>query len=215
VNLRNIVITGADDDSLDWDAGWQGGIQSAIVIQREGGGDNAIEGSSGSQNNDRLPRTLANVANFTFVTRNNAGAQAILLNQGSDANLVNGVVTGKPICLDIDNNATVAAQPTFNSIFFTCPTAFRDLPDGTDTVTAAQIAALFNAGQNNVANGMISLVDRFINGPNENAVAASNPITITGSSFFRNLTYIGAVQNAADNTFRGWTCSLYANGPAC
>jgi hypothetical protein len=109
----------------------------------------------------------------------------------------------------------VAAAPTFNSLFFSCATPFRDLPDGTDTVTAAQIAALFNAGANNVSNGVSTLTDRFVNGSNESARPASNAATISGSSFFQSVTYIGAVQNAADTRFRGWTCGLYANDPAC
>lgn len=209
VNMRNIVVTGADDDSIDWDAGYIGGIQSLIVIQRTSGGDRAFELSSGSQNNDREPRSRGTISNFTLVTRNNAGAEAWILNQGTDGNFVNGVVTGKPICLDIDNNATFSAAPTFNSIAFACATTARS-----DEEPADRTLALINAGQNNRLTFTTSFVDRFINGANENGVPATNPVTI-GGNFFRNLPYIGAVQNAADQTFRGWTCSLYADGPAC
>lgn len=37
VNLRRIVITGADDDGMDTDTGWRGGAQFGIVTQRPAG----------------------------------------------------------------------------------------------------------------------------------------------------------------------------------
>jgi hypothetical protein len=214
VNLRNIAITGADDDSIDWDSGYIGGIQFLLVVQRPNvgtaGGDRAFELSSGASNNDREPRSRGTIANFTIVA-NGGGGEAVILNQGTDGNFVNGIITGKAFCLDIDNNATIAAEPTFNSVAFACATAIRDEAD----VPRAQIEARINAGQNNRLNHTSTLMDRFINGTNEAAVPASNAATISGSSFFQAVTYIGAVQNAADTRFRGWTCGLYANDPAC
>ena len=44
----------------------------------------------------------------------------------------------------------------------------------------------------------------FVNGANETAVAAFNPTAL--SSFFDAVTYIGAVRNAADTWYLGWTC---------
>jgi hypothetical protein len=138
--------------------------------------------------------------------------EAWVLNQGTDGNFVNGVIAGgRQFCLDIDGNSTIAAEPTFNSIAFGCPTAVRDEAD----VPAAQIIARINAGQNNRLTFTPSLTDRFINGANETAVPASNAAAISGNSFFQAVTYIGAVQNAADSRFRGWTCGLYAADPAC
>jgi hypothetical protein len=122
------------------------------------------------------------------------------------------VVTGKPNCIDIDSTASLTAQPLFNSVAFGCATTVRDDTD----VTAAQVLERINAGQNNRTQFTVTLVDRFINGTNEAAVPATNPTApAIGGAFFQNLDFIGAVQNAADTTFRGWTCSLYSDGPAC
>jgi hypothetical protein len=66
VNLRNIAVTGADDDSIDWDTGYIGGIQFLVVTQRDEGGDHALELSSGASNNDREPRSRGSIANFTW-----------------------------------------------------------------------------------------------------------------------------------------------------
>jgi len=52
----------------------------------------------------------------------------------------------------------------------------------------------------------------FINGLNENNVPVTNATAV--HSFFVNTTYIGAVQNASDTWWRGWTCGLTA-GATC
>ncbi|HAE94374.1 MAG TPA: hypothetical protein DCG65_07420, partial [Hyphomonas atlantica] len=46
VNVKYLVLTGNDDDSIDTDNGYNGSIQYAIVVQRESGGDNIVEASS-------------------------------------------------------------------------------------------------------------------------------------------------------------------------
>ena len=48
----------------------------------------------------------------------------------------------------------------------------------------------------------------FINGANETARPVVNAATVF--PFFTTTTYIGAVQNAADTWYTGWTCGLAA-----
>lgn len=214
VNQRFLVITGADDDSLDTDIGFKGAIQFAIVVQRTSGGDRIVEADSNG-NENATPRQDTAISNATFVSRRSA--DALLLRGGTDFTLVNSVVTGSPICLDIDGNATVQAAdpsidekgpPVFRSVFLSCPAPFRDEAD----VPAATIAALFS-GSNNVVNGTSSLQSVFVNGPNETAVMAINPATIR--PFFQAVNYIGAVRDPNDLWFQGWTCGLGFNTPSC
>jgi len=214
VNGRYLVVTGADDDSLDTDFGYKGANQFVIINQRSGGGDRMMEVDTAS-NGNRTPRSFPKFANVTAVGRRTA--EAILVHGGTDYALVNSVVTGSPQCLDIDGAATVQAAdpaldeqgpPIFRSVFFSCTTPFKDDSD----VTAAQIAAIFN-GNNNVAQGTSTLQNIFVNGSNENAVPAFQALTI--SSFFTNAGYIGAVRDNADLWFQGWTCGLGFNTPAC
>ncbi len=186
-----------------------------IVTQRSGGGDKFVEGDSTDKPVDAVPRTEFLLSNFTFVS--SRAAPYIHLRGGMDAALYNGTVAA-PICLDIDTAQTIQAAgaaadekgpPRFNSVFFTCATPFLDDSD----VTAAQIATIFNAGSNNTANGVSTLNNVFINGANENAVPFTS---VTGlSSFFTNVSYIGAVRDANDNWWRGWTCGLAANEMSC
>lgn len=214
VNARYLVVTGADDDSLDTDFGYRGANQFLIVEQRSTGGDKIIEADTPG-NGNKTPRSFPKFSNMTAVAKRSN--DALQLRGGTDYAILNSVVTGAPICLDIDEAVTVQAAgagpqeegpPIFRSVFFSCATAFRDEAD----VTAAQIAAIFS-GNNNVANGTSTLASVFVNGANESAVTATNPTAF--SSFFQNVSYIGAVRSSSDLWFQGWTCGLGFSTPAC
>lgn len=225
-NLKNLIITGADDDSYDTDLGYKGFTQFLIAVQRNGGnsGDAIIEADSNG-NEDALPRQNTRLANFTFVHRSTlaASTNAILLRGATDYTMVNGVVTTPRICLDVDGAGTVRAAdpalddvgpPVIQSVVMTCGQgAFAD--DG--NVTVAQIQAFFNAGANNNASFTSTLTDVFVNGPNERAVTPFNASTL--SSFFVNTSYIGAVRDAQDTWYRGWSCdsatASFGSNAAC
>ncbi len=201
-NLRRIVITGADDDSLDTDVGWNGGFQFGIVVQRANGGDRMNEFSS----INREPYSRPKVANFTFVGNSLAGA-GIELNQGTQAGFYNTIVTRADggsgagrACLNIADGPSAG---TFHSVFFACPNPFNN----------AKAQAAFEAGTNNVSDKPSTLTDVFVNGTNESAVPAYANLNSV-HSFFENVNYIGGVKDANDNWWKGWTCSLPGQ-PAC
>jgi hypothetical protein len=207
VNGRYLVVTGADDDSFDTDTGFNGAIQFGIVTQRTSGGDRMNEFSS----INRTPASNPKVANVTYVGRNTGGA-GIVMNSGTNSQWYNIVMT-KPAggtgdgraCLDIDDANTTGV---FHSVFFSCPVAFVD----DSNVGAAAVAAIFNAGTNNTANGTSTLQNTFVNGPNESAVPAFANLTAV-SPFFTQVSYIGGVRDNNDNWWQGWTCSLTAATP--
>lgn len=213
VNMRNFIITGALDDSLDYDEGWSGKAQFGIVLQAltaTGGPDRLIEGSN---------RTVASLAgtlntnpiisNFTFVgvPQNDAGAniQGVVLNNtggtpGASSRFINGVVTGSTTCA-VTDTASTTVIPRFDSMLFSCPGAL-----GTSAT------ALIGAGTNNTTTTAATLTNRFINGASETARVALNAATV--DPFFTATTYIGAVRDASDNWWTGWTCGLSA-GSTC
>jgi hypothetical protein len=225
VNTKYLAITGADDDSLDTDLGYQGVNQFIIAVQRDtSNGDSMIEADTGG-NEDALPRQNTRVSNATFVQRGTTqGGNAILLRGGTDYALLNSIVTGPQACLDIDGTADSTVRPAdaalqdlgppvFRSVVLSCPTPFRD----DASITAAQIATVFGTGSNNNNSTFTStLANVFVNGANETAVPATNPTTFnTGAGAvnqFTPVTFIGAVQNASDTNFSGWTCNAsYVN----
>lgn len=205
VNGKHLVLTGNDDDSLDTDVGFNGALQFIIAVQRANGGDRINEFSGSS----RTPASNPKLANFTFVGTGRAGGgDVIVMNTGTNPVYANGVMTSASTtaaCLDIDDASTGGA---FNSVFMSCAVGFRD----DSGVNAAATGAIFNAGANNTEKGASTLTATFINGANETAVAAANLTAI--SSSFTPTTYVGAVRNASDTWWQGWTCGLTA-GSTC
>jgi hypothetical protein len=69
-----------------------------------------------------------------------------------------------------------------------------------------QVSDVFNvAGANNNAAFTASLTGGFINGANETAVVAADPKSLDAA--FDTTTYVGAVKDAADTWYAGWTCN--------
>lgn len=226
-NARYLVMTGTDDDALDTDVGHQGAFQFVLAIQRTGNGSSDPRGFEIDSNNneDAGPRNDFRVANFTLVQAALAtSVEAILLRGGTDATLANGIVTGSNTCLDIDAPQTIRAAdpaligpnatpapdrgpPVFQSLFFQCAGgAFQN-----DTsVTAAEITTVFTAAPNanNTQTGTNALTALFIPSGAAATTPAFNASTanFSGQSFLVSTTYIGAVRDASDTWYRGWTC---------
>lgn len=222
VNLRRFVITGADDDSIDVDTGYQGTIQHVIAVQKTtGAADSMIEldspGANATTAENQTPRTHLKLANFTFVHRNPASGNgaAMRFRGGADATLVNGVVVSPMAALRLDNtaggvdilstNAGVQklGPPTFRSVVLHSSAAATF--SGSGGLTAQNVADAFNAGGTNNAAFTGSLTGGFINGANETAVSATNPQTIDAA--FDATDYIGAVPTGGATWYTGWTCN--------
>lgn len=234
-NMRYLVITGADDDTFDTDVGYKGSVQFVLGIQRSDITFNdarMIEADSNG-NEDALPRQNTRLANFTFVHRSTPNQAAILLRGGTDYTLVNGIVTSPSACLDIDSEAKATTQvanatldevgpPIFRSVVFACASDFVvDTGANSGTYTRDDIVAVFNpAGvtTNNVlANGAQTTVltggtgnqASFQRAGAASTAVASNPATFnaTGSTFLVATDYVGAVRDANDTWYAGWSCS--------
>lgn len=228
VNLRHIVINGADDDGLDTDTGWRGGAQFGIVTQRA---PNATSRSAGFEFSAAPASTpLASryvsqpkIANWTIVGRQSPTDAHTLahFDTGTDATIINSVFTSPTGslagCMAINDADTATSGVVFNSVFMSCPVSYRP-------ANVALSTAAFTAGTNNTAAGTSTMTApttgvtitnqglTFINGANETAVTPVNASAVY--SFFTATTYIGAVQNAADTWYQGWTCGLTA-GSTC
>lgn len=131
---------------------------------------------------------------------------------------------GSQQCLQVNGAATRdrpngfgSNGPRYNSVFFSCAGGNFE---GAGGVTAAEVEALITAGSNNVLSGTSTLTSGFINGANENAATATafptsgNEIPASVLSFVTPVDYIGAVRDANDNWYQGWTCGL-PNTPGC
>ncbi len=67
VNLDHLVINSPDDDGLDFDDGYRGTIQYAIVRMGDNGGDRGIEADNAGPSNTAEPLTAPNLVNITIL----------------------------------------------------------------------------------------------------------------------------------------------------
>jgi hypothetical protein len=236
VNIKNIVLTGNDDDSLDTDSGWRGAAQFGIVAQRANGGDFGFETSSRGTNTATF-FTRPTYANWTVVMRANSTRDAIVHNTGHVPRFYNSVIRhpGSHQCVNVAQNVTLSNPngvsgngPLYRGVLLSCAGGNGD---GGDTIVRqtgdpvppqipdADINTLLTDASN-VLSGTSTLTGTFINGANETAVAAVafpttlnagaglNPSNTNITGFLTATTYIGAVRDANDTWYAGWTCSL-------
>ena len=238
VNMKHYISVGAEDDNLDTDTGLKGNFQYVIVAQRLNAtptiADSIIEADSDNGTDGDTPRQNTTISNFTFIDRvaGNSDIGSILLRGGTDYTLVNGVMVNTVAnpCLRISRAQTASTTanaaldetgaPVFNSVGFSgCGTAPFS---GGNGVTDAQVMAIFTAGTNNNANFTSTLTNLYVNGANETSVPVFdastlnnrtiNGILVTPAGFFDKTTYVGAVRDAADTWFTGWTCNSASAG---
>ncbi|MEO1232011.1 MAG: hypothetical protein AAFZ18_24230 [Myxococcota bacterium] len=106
VGLQWIVISRAQDDSLDWDLGWLGWAQYVAILMDEPrpdldvniftGGDNGIEADSSSDETAGIPRSRPRLYNFTMLgsRRDGSRTRGMLLRRGTSAEMRNFLVGG-------------------------------------------------------------------------------------------------------------------------
>lgn len=123
-DLKHIVITGAEDDSLDWDQGWQGRGQFIVIQHLNAGSDAGFESDNNELNEDLTPRSMPILANLTLVGGAGSRSPGMVLRRGTHAQIYNAIVTGFPGgAIDVRDAGSVAgtvAGTLFvdNSIFF-------------------------------------------------------------------------------------------------
>ncbi|MBT8426664.1 MAG: hypothetical protein KJO02_01405, partial [Erythrobacter sp.] len=213
VNVKNMIVDGAEDESIDTDTGVKANIQYLIAIQRPGAGDTIIEADSDNAFNESTPRQNTRISNATFVHQK-ADDQVVRIRGFADYSIANSVIVsnqGTP-CLRIDGpeelnraaNAGIdeAGPVAFDSLVLDCASSpFRD----SSGVTAAEIETRFNAGTNTNSAFTNTLASLFLNGSNEDAVPVFD--VTAWASFFELPTRIGAVFTENAGWVNGWTCN--------
>ncbi len=218
VSISHLIVTGVDDDALDWVSGWNGSAQF-ILVAGTGVGDNGFEGDNNSSNNNIAPRSNPIISNYTLIggPGEDLGMQ---IRVGTGGIFVNGVVSGwDDGCLDIDDDVTfsniqsspldVASDGTndddlqFGANFFSCDVPFDDIGnDGNVDISTAFGASAITTGTSSlsVAAGVTTA---FVTGNNENAVVPIDPTSLDSS--FDPVTQIGALSAPDDRWYLGWT----------
>ena len=205
VQMKHLVLTNIQDDSLDWTNGWQGRAQFILIKQTAAIGDRGIEADNNEKNQDSSPRAQPILSNITIIGRaGDTATQGILLRRGTGANIFNTVVTGSPTCLMIDSASTfvnagspgsLTGELTMVNSFVQCASNYKDGTDATFTVADWFTSQSGNKAEDPLLSGYLP--------------ATGSPLILGGAavpdSFFTVVDYVGAFKDANDNWTEEWT----------
>ena len=212
VSVKYLVLTDIQDDSIDWDNGFQGNMQYVLVRQAQDNSDanRGIEADNDGSNPAIEPQSNPSLANVTIIGNTFDGeddSEGVYLREGTGAQLYNFIVTGPAgmgECFEVEDSTE----------------SQTNLGDGTIMFSNSVIACENGENFKN-ADTAVDLEDWFLNSQSGNAVAATQadvvsgiystttatPFDFTGDSFFDNADFVGAVKEGDDWT-AGWTIGL-------
>jgi hypothetical protein len=126
VDVKHLVISNIQDDSLDWDFGWTGRGQFLVIRHDADTSDAGFEADNGNPATDVTPRSQPTLYNLTLVGGAGSLSPGMVLRRGTWGAIYNAIITGFPVSgVDIRDqlsvDGTVTTPPTLlvaNSIFF-------------------------------------------------------------------------------------------------
>lgn len=214
VNAKHLVITGADDDGLDWTTGWSGKLQH-ILIKETNTGDNCIEADNLGANPIATPRSIPVISNLTCITSSEqkTDGHAFELKAGTGMNMSNSVIFGPRPAVKTEGCIRIAGADTFSQSGASAATLNGTLVmqhsriptdcaadlQGEGTFTTAE----WFAAQTGTSAGPVELggPNGWTNGLFVNSVS---PV-IPADPFFDKVDYIGAVKDESSDWTKGWT----------
>ncbi len=205
VVAKHLVLTANQDDSIDWDHGWVGGIQYAIVKQTNGAGDHAFETDNDGESMDNDPRSKPTMANITAIS---GGADAAIRHKEGTAGLFYNVAVVEQgtaaTCINIDDQATADQIDTdmiYTNVELACQTTVADEDEESGVDFSQALVDSTTSSINATTDGSVAVDgDYVVTG----ATAISSAPTILNSQITGN-TVMGAVEDASDDWFAGWT----------
>jgi hypothetical protein len=219
VRGKHLVITGAQDDSVDADQGWTGSLQHVLIVQDPSAGNYAFELSNQADNLDALPRSAPKFVNVTAIgtaasQQIDTQSAGVRLKEGSAAEFHNAIFAhfyGPAI--ELTEGATEAVAEA-GGVKFVRSLFFRNAAlDGGATPYAVGDGSSFDlrglvedpANHNHVDVDPL-LLSYDVAAPNA-APAEGSPVRGAGQApdGFDPADYIGAIPSAADDWTRGWT----------
>ncbi|GAP73663.1 hypothetical protein ABMY44_00845 [Pseudoalteromonas sp. Cnat2-41] len=226
--IKHIVVTDTQDDSFDFDAGWQGAgqflyVQHGTVTLNDGTvvnmGNNGFE-SDGvkGESSPQVGPTNPTLANITIVTtdgnsvRDDDPSQAYKFDDEFNASIYNALLVKKNAvnssCIQVTSDGEKQADNImFNNSVMACSSNFTD----TDTFAAGPLAGqtkaswFENSGSSEILTDDVSVLAE--NGFATNTASAdvsinANDLSGLDSSFFESVDYIGAVSD--QDTSSSW-----------
>jgi len=217
VNLKYVVLTANQDDSVDWDNGYRGNMQYVLVKHDADNGpaNRGIEADNDGSTPNKQPQSNPTIANMTIIGNAfdtaDADSEGIYLREGTKAQLYNFVVTNAAgECFEIEGGDTssvtvdqaIAGETVVANSVFACNENFKNskATDGT-VLLDSQNWVLNNNANNSTAADMNAVLNNIF------TIDTTTPKDFTGNAFFDNANFIGAVSQENDWT-TGWTVGL-------
>ncbi len=213
-NADHIVVTGAEDDSIDCDQGFQGSLQYVFIHQDPAIGDNAFEWSNQGTDFSATPTTSPSVANATIVGSGSGGdkSKGLTLKEGAEATLVNSVFgnfTNELVFLQNLETQRIAESGGMvieANVLFDSGAPGVDDADGSDiTWTSDDLQTFLDDGGNLDADPMLASTQW--GSPDITLMAGSPAETgaVDPGAGFEATDYVGAIEPGGENWTLGWT----------
>ena len=205
-DAKHVLITDAEDDSLDWTFGWNGRLQHFVAVQRHASADAGVEADSNEQDPTAAPLSDPTIFNATWVGNRRlpggTSGPGLLFRRGTHVTLKNFIVqsfTGVGVRVDgADSQAAVGSGIDISHGFV------FDNAGGATNIEA------YLQGQPNVFFADARLADPYgltgdLTPLNPQARGAGSAAAPPADGFFDNVNYIGGVNPNDPWIWEGWT----------
>ena len=107
VNVKYLISTDNTDDLFDWTEGWTGKAQFLVGVQEVAECDCLMEADNHSDNPALTPVSHPVISNVTLVGNGSEdNKRGVRLRAGTQVELYNAIVIGKPQCLTVETEET-------------------------------------------------------------------------------------------------------------
>ncbi len=230
VNLRNLVLAYAEDDTLDLDQGYRGMGQNIVILQNaftdiyatERSGDKGGEWDGADSPEDNFPRAGGVFSNMTFVSNGPNSGTALKIRNGGAYQVWNSVFIDYSCWLDLDSNvannivedAVTSGATAFagNIIAHASSTVLDSTLIKDDFISVDPIAVFSDAALlNNVVTDAGIPVTResggkvVLGGPASSSpvLDSANVAALPDNGFFETVNYVGAFDGITN--WASWT----------
>jgi len=218
VNVKHLVLTSNQDDSIDWDNGYQGKIQHVYIEHAKNAGEanRAIEADNDGSTPDKTPQSNPTLANMTIIGNNfdtaDKDSEGVYLREGTAAKIFNTVITGPSEmgeCLEFeggDTSSVTVDNATSGKIVFQNNVMACSNGENFKNSTAADGSILldletwFTDETSNSISTSILIDENGVPDANSPLIAAGagQDVANTQDAFFDTVDYVGAFDGSTD-----------------
>ncbi|WP_440903637.1 hypothetical protein ACMZOO_12380 [Catenovulum sp. SX2] len=239
VNLKYIVVTDTQDDSIDIDAGWQGNAQFIFIKHgtvKNAAGNDINMGNGGFESDGikvkgtSVPASAPKIANVTVVTtdeesaRDGAASIAVKLDDFIAATWYNTILikdaATQTYCIDYNSSDavdvivenTVSMESSVASCAQLAKTGAETVTHSDGVQTVALEEWFKNGGKNEVLNAGADILDGFATKATSDITIAATDMTTIDNSFFTKTDFIGAISTTdTSSDWYDWLKDAYNN----